>query len=90
MKSADYLYDLLKEHPDEGWYIGKKRYTIGTTRIEGKWKVAVCSCHYNQIGIIGDFYEDREDAWEAFLSANYPKVMQKWRDIENTKENLHR
>lgn len=82
MKSSDYLYDLLRKHTEEGWYIGKKRYTIGTSKIDGKWKVAVCSCFYNQIGIIGEFYDTSEDAWVAFLSAKYPKMLIKWQERE--------
>jgi len=83
MKSQDYLYDMLKKHPEEGWYIGKKRYTIGTSIIDGKWKQAVCSCFYNKIGVIGDFYDSTEDAWEAFLSVHYPKVLAKWKKRES-------
>jgi hypothetical protein len=82
MKSTDYLYDLLKKHPDEGWYIGRKRYTIGTSMRGGKWNYAVCSCFRDSLRIIGDYHFREEDAWEKFLTANYPKIMQKWRDRE--------
>jgi hypothetical protein len=84
MKSVDYLYELLKPHPEEGWYIGRKRYTLGTSKKKGgSWEYAVCFCWRDRLGILGEFYPDSETAWEAFLSANYPAIMQKWRDREN-------
>lgn len=82
MKSSDYLYEILKPHPDEGWYIGRKRYTIATSKIDGKWKEAVCSCFRDNLSIIGKFYDTAEEAWEIFLSANYPKVLTKWQKRE--------
>lgn len=82
MKSEDYLYDILKRSPIEGWFIGKKRYTIGTKKIDGKWKYAVCSCFRDNISVISDFYDVTEDAWEAFLGAQYPKVLDKWKKRE--------
>lgn len=87
MKSVDYLYGLLKKHPDEGWYVGKKRYTIGTAVIDGKWKEAVCSCFRDQIGVAGELYDTAEEAWEVFLTVHYPRIMQKWRDLETSKTN---
>lgn len=82
MKSVDYLYEILKKHPNEGWYIGKKRYTIGTSRINGKWKEAVCLCWRDRVGVIGEFYDTSEEAWEVFLAANYPKVLAAWEEKE--------
>jgi len=83
MRSQDYLYDILKKHPDEGWYIGRKRYTIACSRIDGKWKEVVCSCWRDKVSTIGEFYDNAEDAWEAFLSTKYPNVLAKWRKRES-------
>lgn len=83
MKSVDYLYAMLRKSSVEGWHIGRKRYTIGTANIDGKWKAVVCSCFRGKLRIMGQFYETSEQAWEVFLTANYPKVMQKWRDRES-------
>lgn len=82
MKSEDYLYDILKRSPIEGYIIGRKRYTIATSKIGGKWKYEVCSCFRDRLTIISDFYDSPTDAWEAFLGVQYPKVLDKWKKRE--------
>jgi hypothetical protein len=83
VKSQDYLYEILKPHKEEGWYVEGKRYTIVTTLIKGSWKEAVASCFRDQLSVIGGFYDSAEEAWEVFLTARYPKVMRQWVERES-------
>lgn len=82
MKSSDYLYDILKKSPIDGYVIAGKRYCIGTMRVGGKWLYSVCRMRRDQVFSITPFFGTDEEAWVSFLSDNHPKILDLWVKLE--------
>lgn len=87
MKSADYLYDVLKQNPRamQGVRINRKRYCIGAIPLgQGKWGSAVCRMRYETVFSVTPAFSTDEEAWEEFLKQENPRLLERWKALEAT------